>query len=67
MKRRRPTADDRDLCDALAALKPGRYDMAVTDLSLSPKRYLGLPRLKVEGALSVFIGGAEIIITPAPT
>jgi len=59
--RRRPTAEDRTLADVFRRLQPGRYDLVVDEPSTIAAPFVGLARLKCEGATSIEIPDGKLI------
>ena len=62
MKKKRPTAEDRDLAEVWRKMKPGVYTIEVDDTSKGP--FYALARLKTEGTTEIDFEKTRIIIRP---
>ncbi len=61
--KRRPTASDRDIADALARLRPGSYRVIV-EKEGDDLLFTGLARLKPEGSMRIDVGDVCIMVMP---
>ena len=64
--KRKPTASDRNVSDALFHLKPGKYEVTVESTfdRIAGIAFLGKARLKNEGGMLIARDGTEINFNP---